>query len=743
MADATLTLNLRDRVSVPFSARRARVWVTLNVDQFWDEDGILRVDAGKATVDDNGLVTITGVPIASSSTNPTSCQATIHYEIADVRLPGQRGITKLRDSLGPFTITEDADLSTLVEEQAVPPTYLTQVTQALDEKVAQAEAFKDQAEAITGLPTEAAAQAYNIENDEGVRNALSASTAELVDETVGVNLTRAGSLEDALAALAPPSEFSDDDPSSDYALRGGGKIVLNPGAVYTLSGVVELPSRTVIEGNGAVIVATTSDAQIRIVGSPGNFNPNSVRISALTLDGDGIATTIIDFGNCIFSKFDHLTVTGCTDDGAVSDGAEWNEWNACMFTRNGGRGFFGGPYNELTTAVPAFNNNHFSRCQFSANGTIGKEIRGGHNNVFTACTFQFNGQVGSKVSAPSGGTSRGFGNLYVGGHWEGQLIHAHVENTLGTGTGPQDTTFLTPYFSTSTGHTQPQRFLVNEGTDTRVLSASSPNNSLAVKDGVRAAFQQHSTLGSLRMYGYHRIIGVAPALDGMFCNESGVVTDPEASSTPKIRVIRDATQQETTYFAKQILSGSLAGTAVLNALVSGDAAARFLLRASGALEWGDGTNATDAILSRFGAAILQLQGSLRPSTTAGYDLGTSSGYWRHVYARSVVRVPSSVSHSVDGARALTSTTGPAWVALSANITSMTFSDPGVSGFEFEVTLIQDATGGRTYVWPTNAKFAGGSAPNDTTAARRTTVGFRYNATTGNWYEIYRAVSVAG
>jgi len=78
------------------------------------------------------------------------------------------------------------------------------------------------------------------------------------------------------------------------------------------------------------------------------------------------------------------------------------------------------------------------------------------------------------------------------------------------------------------------------------------------------------------------------------------------------------------------------------------------------------------------------------------------------------------------------------VTLNANATSSTITG-AVSGRQLTITWIQDATGGRTYVWPTNCRFAGGVAPNDTTASRRTSVTFWSDGT--NWYEMSRAVAV--
>lgn len=81
------------------------------------------------------------------------------------------------------------------------------------------------------------------------------------------------------------------------------------------------------------------------------------------------------------------------------------------------------------------------------------------------------------------------------------------------------------------------------------------------------------------------------------------------------------------------------------------------------------------------------------------------------------------------------------VNLAANATSSTVSNLSNIAQEVEISWVQDATGGRTYVWPSACRFAGGSAPSDTTANTQTTVAFRYNTSTGHLVELSRAVAV--
>lgn len=78
------------------------------------------------------------------------------------------------------------------------------------------------------------------------------------------------------------------------------------------------------------------------------------------------------------------------------------------------------------------------------------------------------------------------------------------------------------------------------------------------------------------------------------------------------------------------------------------------------------------------------------------------------------------------------------VTLQANATSTTIAS-GAAGMSVTLMFIQDATGGRTYAWPASCRFAGGVAPSDTTANRRTSVTFVHDGTA--WNEISRAVAV--
>lgn len=109
-------------------------------------------------------------------------------------------------------------------------------------------------------------------------------------------------------------------------------------------------------------------------------------------------------------------------------------------------------------------------------------------------------------------------------------------------------------------------------------------------------------------------------------------------------------------------------------------------------------------------------------------------------SRRIVKVRNAITHSANGAVTL-SVELDNKITLSANATSSAFGPDAQSDSEIAVTFVQDATGGRTYVWPANARFAGNVAPNDTTPSTMTTVRFKYDGSAGRWHEVGRAVAV--
>jgi hypothetical protein len=112
----------------------------------------------------------------------------------------------------------------------------------------------------------------------------------------------------------------------------------------------------------------------------------------------------------------------------------------------------------------------------------------------------------------------------------------------------------------------------------------------------------------------------------------------------------------------------------------------------------------------------------------------------HVWKRAYVDNRVSQTLAADGAVTIDAAAGNVQsVTLGANATSSTITNPS-TGQRLTLSWWQDATGGRTYAWPTGLKFAGGAAPAaSTTAFYRDVVTFAYDG--ANWVETGRAVAV--
>jgi hypothetical protein len=183
---------------------------------------------------------------------------------------------------------------------------------------------------------------------------------------------------------------------------------------------------------------------------------------------------------------------------------------------------------------------------------------------------------------------------------------------------------------------------------------------------------------------------------------------------------------------------------VIQTSLQGDTGMRFKLQANGALSWMDGTSFTgDTSLVRVAAGQLQSTAIIRPNADSTLDFGSASASlsWRTVNCRSLRSTYVPQTLAANGAVTIVPLNGDAAITLQANATSssITTSASVVNGHLLTITWIQDATGGRTYAWPAVCKFAGGSAPSDTTANKRTSVTFRFDGT--NWWEESRAVGV--
>lgn len=274
MANATLTVNAADALKYVYDKRRTRFWVVFNTEnnRVTDADGVVRIGAGEATPDDNGMVTFPNVPIPSPATNPTSFQVMVCYS-APAKASGQRSVDREKGDFGWMTITGNANIKDLEVQQYVPPTYLTQVTQQLDGYVNRAsdeadrsEAAADRAEDISniGVPDDVIANR--------IRTATSDTKAALNEVYVEVvTLEKFGAVGDGVA---------DDSAAAvalrDYATSSTSRItcMLMPSKTYKIkSGVL---TRTQTKGL----------LNLTVLGERG--------AGAIIVDGQGAGTSFLD-----------------------------------------------------------------------------------------------------------------------------------------------------------------------------------------------------------------------------------------------------------------------------------------------------------------------------------------------------------------------------------------------------------------------------------------------------------------
>jgi hypothetical protein len=109
---------------------------------------------------------------------------------------------------------------------------------------------------------------------------------------------------------------------------------------------------------------------------------------------------------------------------------------------------------------------------------------------------------------------------------------------------------------------------------------------------------------------------------------------------------------------------------------------------------------------------------------------------------SIKSAPLAQTLAANGAVTINAQQGDAQrVLLQANMTSSTISNPQ-PGQQMTLEVVQDAVGGRTYVLPTNIRFAGNSeGAHTSTANRKDSYTLVYDWIAGLWTEISRALNV--
>lgn len=154
LSTAEITYNLANLVGIPHHAGTS-VTASTNIprDTVVDTDGnAIRLGSGKGSIDSNGAGSI-DVWVPGEGSNPASWQTYIHVRYRDP-LANRGHDTR---TFGPFTITASGDLADLIDEQEVPPTYITTLTAELDEyatnaanSAAVAQSAADLATAVSG-----------------------------------------------------------------------------------------------------------------------------------------------------------------------------------------------------------------------------------------------------------------------------------------------------------------------------------------------------------------------------------------------------------------------------------------------------------------------------------------------------------------------------------------------------------------------------------------------------------------
>lgn len=158
----------------------------------------------------------------------------------------------------------------------------------------------------------------------------------------------------------------------------------------------------------------------------------------------------------------------------------------------------------------------------------------------------------------------------------------------------------------------------------------------------------------------------------------------------------------------------------------GDVGQRFLISQDGAIAYGNGTGATTTP---------NISGDTTNNAMLMSAIRNAGPRIDDVFVNPTVTAAGSTV-TIDATKA---NVQQVFINATGTITSMVISNPVQNGQI--LTIMMSQTGGRSYVWPTNCRFAGGVAPTDTTANCFTSVTFRYYLAGALWEEIGRSVAV--
>lgn len=394
-------------------------------------------------------------------------------------------------------------------------------------------------------------------------------------------------------------------------------------------------------------------------------------------------------------RTNNVTFTRCRAEGNAQGGAQIlgghaNSWLGSTLQFSGRNTTTTADINASVTTIPA------NTYDFAPRGwaVIGNETFWydglGSGSSFENCV---RGAKGSTAQSHTSGTriSQGVGLHIVSGdsfansfngHLEQNLWHAFIEaDNAATAAGrPRGTALIAPFFVIDD---KCERFVVNQGNSTSVIGGCSQNDAatMLTRNSVKTPFEDHSVSGTMTITGF-------PAID---TNSSGrLVTDQLGNNA--------SAAWNGGSFTSLGHYGFRPGYGLLGHLSTG----------------------TGRVYARLS------------TTDNRVEIGSTQ---QPLY---IARFVNSVTLSSNGAATFYATVGAYKYVLQANATSSTILSAG-TGQLFTMIWEQDVVGGRTYAWPSNCRFAGGSAPSDTTASTRTAVTFELSGST--WLELSRSVAV--
>lgn len=266
---ATLTIPVADIIGANFNESRASVWIEPNTPVVLADS--IRVGGRREQVI-NGVATFANLVTTNSADNPTSFGYRVTITAPPKGAAKREDIVTLTTSDFPFTATGSLkDISAAWDNIAIPPNWQSDFRTEMT-------ALRDDAAAIVGLPTEAAAQAYNINNDATVQSALSARIAGSPDVTKRVEVREAplspyrygfvgdGTTDDT-AALQATLNAAPNGALIDLPHSGNAKITapLSITKPVTIQGRSLYSQRIFAVGCNAIEVASGVD-DVRIIG---------------------------------------------------------------------------------------------------------------------------------------------------------------------------------------------------------------------------------------------------------------------------------------------------------------------------------------------------------------------------------------------------------------------------------------------------------------------------------------------